>query len=134
MSEQVGYAVVMAQNLGEARTVSFQFNFMQGADAAEMSAELDKLASVMDRQVARAELPSRRKELSQQKLIAEIITKDIADMRAKAAAPPDPQKRNQTNVTQLHQNVEAQMGALNKTQRSIEELEKIIAELEKKAA
>lgn len=137
-STPIGYAVVLASNLGTGRTLSFQFNFAQGASAATMNEELDKLASVFDRQVARASIEPRREELSRQKLIAEVIEQDIGRMHEQVAqiavAGRDPARRNQVNTQQIETNIKAQCDALGKTKRSIEELEKIIADLEKKAA
>lgn len=133
-----GYAVVIAQNLGDQCTLSFQFNFMHGATAADMNAELDKITGVFERQAARAGLKSKYDELKAQKLVAEVITDDIVRMQGQLAniaeAGKDANRRNPVNTQQITQNVEAQKEALKKTQRVVAELEKIIGDMEKKAA
>jgi len=136
MSEEIGYAVVLAANLGDRRTLTFQFNFAQNLSAADMNTELDKLAAVLDRQVARAELPSKREELKAQKLMAEVIADDIQRMQDQVAkaADVDPARRNKVNTQQLEQNITAQGEALKKTRRMVSELGKIVGELEQKAA
>lgn len=138
MSEQkLGYAVVVACELAKGMSVSVQFNMMQGAAPADWNKELDNLTAVLDRQAARAALPTLRNELKHHELTAEVITQDIEKMQAtiaKAAEARDPQRRNQVNTQQLENNLEAQKGALDKARKSAEEMRKIIAETEQKAA
>ena len=139
MSEQkLGYAVVIAQQLKEGTSISVQFNMVQGADPADWNSELDKLTGVLGRQVARASLEQQYNELKHHELTAEVIAQDIEKMNAtiaKAAdAAKDSTRRNPINTQQLQGNLDAQKGALEKTQRMVEEVKKIIAATEKKAA
>lgn len=137
MSDQKpGYVVVLAQQLKDGASVTIQFNMALGAGKADWNGELDKLTEVLGRQEARAALDAMRNQLKHHELTAEVILADITKMEetvAKARAG-DSGRRNQINTTQLESNISAQKGALEKAQKSAEEMRKIIAETEQKAA
>lgn len=139
MSEDVkpGYVVVLAQQLKDGASVTIQFNMGLHAEVTAWNTELDKLTAVLNRQEVRANLENVRKEMKAQKLVEEVITKDILSLeeqRALIESGNDPQRRNKVNTQQIAQNITNQKGALDKTQRSIQELEKILADMEQKAA
>lgn len=135
-AEPIGYAAVLAVNIGDRSSLTLQFNFAKSASQEAMNAELDKLTAVVARQAARAELPARLNDLKAQQLVEEVIGDDITKMRAMVAKAGEVNvnRRNAVNTQQLEQNITAQEEALKKTRRSIQELTKIVADLEKKAA
>jgi hypothetical protein len=131
-----GYLAVYQANLGDGKSVSLQFNFALGATRADWAAELDKLADVMDRQIARFELPRARNQLIVQEGVAESITNDIANLEGTIklkTTNQDAARRNPTPVAGDVANCEAQKQALAKVRRQIEDQKKLIADLEKKA-
>ena len=132
-----GYLAVFQANLGDGRQISLQFNFALGATAVDWAKELDVLGDVVDRQIARAQLPRERNVLTVQENTAETIEGDIEKMSATISAAEnarDPERRNQAPVAQHVSNRDAQKQSLAKIRREIEAQKKLIADLEKKAA
>lgn len=132
-----GYLAVFQANLGDGKQVSLQFNFALGATRKDWAAELDLLSDVMDRQIARAELPRARNQLIVQEGVAASIENDIENLEktiALKSTNQDAARRNPMPVTGEIANRDAQKQALTKARRQIEDQKKLIAELEKKAA
>lgn len=136
MDKPVGYAVVVAENLTQSRSVSFQFNFAQGASAEEMGAELDKLTRVLDRQKARAEIEGREQYLKAQKLILANLETDIGRGESKLTTlEPDPMRRNRNHeIKSLSDAVEKQKIMIEDVKAKIKAAEDELDDLRKKAA
>jgi len=136
MSQEIGYAVVLADQLDKGRTLSMQFNFSKGASEVEMNAELDKLVSVMARQRARAQVPELEQYLKAQELMIGNIEADILAIDERiASAEPDPARRDRnTQVKQLSTAREQQGMSLEAARKKVAEARKELEELRKKAA
>lgn len=135
MSE-IGYAVVLADQLDQGRSLSMQFNFAKGASAGEMNTELDKLVMVMTRQRARAEIPAREQYLKAQTLILSNLEDDVERGEKKLAVmEPDPVRRNRDAATkQLSDAIEKQRLVIEDVKKKIAAANEELEDLRKKAA
>lgn len=132
-----GYLVVYQANLGDGKNINFQFNFALGATPQDWAKELDVLAEVCDRQIARAELPRARNQLVVQEGVVAAITSDIENLNKTIDMKTNNQdaaRRNPVPVANDVASCEAQKQALIKARRAVDDQKKLIAELEKKAA
>lgn len=132
-----GYLAVFQANLGDGKQLSLQFNFALGATAEDWAKELDVLVTVVDRQIARVELPRAKNQLVVQEKVAGNIESDIENLGKTIelkTTNQDAARRNPMPVTGEIANREAQKQALKKIHREIEDQKKLIKELEKKAA
>lgn len=138
MSEKsIGYAVVIADQLDKSRSLSFQLNFEQGADAEQMNKELDKLVSVFDRQRARAAIYEAEQFLKAQHNILGGIETDMeaGKKRLVLLAEPDPTRRNPPNLAkQLKDNLEQQEQMIANVRAKIKAAEEELEILRQKAA
>ena len=136
MTAEIGYAVVLADQLDQGRTLSMQFNFARGASAAEMNEEIDKLVTVMARQRARAEISGREQYLKAQQLILENIELDIERGEQKLAVmEPDAMRRNKDQATKsLADALEKQKMVVEDVRRKIAATEEELNDLKQKAA
>ncbi len=132
-----GYLAVFQANLGDGKSLSLQFNFALGATRQDWAAELDLISDVVDRQIARAELPRAKNQLVVQEGVVANITGDIEALNKtinEKTNNPDAQRRNPLPVANDVASRGAQQQALVKAKLSVENQKKLIAELEKKAA
>jgi hypothetical protein len=132
-----GYLVVYTANLGDGKQINFQFNFALGATPKDWGKELDILSDVVDRQMARAELPKARNQLIVQEGVAGSIESDIENLNKTIDLKTNNQdaaRRNPVPVANDVSSVTAQKQALTKIRKEIENQKKLIAMLEKKAA
>lgn len=137
MSAEIGYAVVLADQLDKTRSLSFQLNFARGATEAEMNSELDKLVNVLDRQRAKAAIYEAEQFLKAQRNILKGIEDDLVRGENKLAilAQPDSTRRNVPNeATQLKANVEQQRVMLSSVRDKIAAAEEELKQLRDKAA
>ncbi len=135
--ERPGYLAVFQANLGDGKSLSLQFNVSQGATEKDWASTIDLLANVVDRQIARAELPRAKNQLIVKQGIASNIEEDITRLQETIALKEkavDPERRTQASVTGEVGNLAAQKAALVKVRREIEDHKTLIKELEKKAA
>lgn len=136
MSE-IGYAVVIADQLDKTRSISFQFNFAKDATATDMGAEVDKLVAVMDRQRARAQIHDTEQFIKAQKKILGGIERDMKDgeKRLVLMTQPDATRRNPPNVAkQLEDNIEQQKRMIVEVRDKIAAGEEELELLKQKAA
>lgn len=129
MTQPLGYAVVLAAELGDKTSLSMQFNFELGASAETMNKELDKLTAVFERQKARAEVPRLEQYLKAQKLILTNIEDDLRRGQDKQAGlePRGPQYK------QLGDALNQQKIQLEDVRKKIAAGDEELAELRKKA-
>ena len=135
--ERPGYLAVFQAHLGDGKSLSLQFNVSQGATEKDWASTIDLLANVVDRQIARAELPRAKNQLIVKQGIASNIEEDITRLQETIALKEkavDPERRTQASVTGEVGNLAAQKAALVKVRREIEDHKTLIKELEKKAA
>ncbi len=132
-----GYLAVFQANLGDGKSLSLQFNFALGASAQDWAKELDLISDVVDRQIARAELPRAKNQLIVQEGVALNIESDIENLNKTIDLKTnnkDEQRRNPVPVANDVASRGAQAQALTKIRKQIEDQKKLIKELEKKAA
>ena len=133
MAEDIGYAVNVDQKIISGRSINVQFNMPVGADEASWNTHLDLLLRVIDRQCARAELPALRQELVVKKRVAETIRTDINKLENSI----DIKSKDSTLRNAPTQEVAAaaqQRESLKRVEKEIADFEKLLVELEKKAA
>lgn len=136
MTAEIGYAVVLADQLDQGRSLSMQFNFARGASAEEMNGEIDKLVGVMARQRARAEISGREQYLKAQQLILKNLETDIERGQNKLAVmEPDAMRRNKDQATKsLADALEKQKIVVEDVRGKIAAAEAELADLKQKAA
>jgi hypothetical protein len=83
VSTTPGYIFDFSVDLGAGRALAIRGNFSIGAKANEMNGELDKLASVISRQVAAATIPSAEMHLLRLQSQLDASLEDYARLSAK---------------------------------------------------
>lgn len=129
MTQALGYAVVLAAELGDKTSLSMQFNFEVGASAEAMNKELDKLTAVFERQKARAEVPRLEQYLKAQKLILTNIEDDLRRGQEKQATL----EQRGPQYKQLGDALNQQKIQLEDVRKKIAAGDEELAELRKKA-
>ncbi len=129
MTQPLGYAVVLAAELGDKTSLSMQFNFELGASAETMNKELDKLTAVFERQKARAEVPRLEQYLKAQKLILTNIEDDLRRGQEKQAGL----EQRGPQYKQLGDALNQQKIQLEDVRKKIAAGDEELAELRKKA-
>lgn len=130
---EIGYACVVARKFTNDLSVSFQCNFPLGAPPADINAELDKLAAVLERQQDRIDVPAMERQLEQQRLNLEKEAGMIAELRGKIDAGPNAAVRN-SNIEQMKTQEKQAVATYETMKENIKRAEAYLEGLKKKAA
>lgn len=136
MADEIGYAVNVNRKVGmdDRDTINVQFNMAVNSSAAEWNKALDLITQVLDRQLARAELPGYKQALAVKERVAETIRADIKKMEGTVEfKTKNSELRDRSAATEIA-NINSQRENLAKVEREISDFKKILTDLEKKAA
>lgn len=131
---QIGYAYVVAEQFPNQRTISFQGNFAIGTTKEEISAEMDKLAAVLDRQAMRIQIPNLKHTIEVKRRTLRTHEDQIKAFQTMIAeSAHDTSKRN-NQVPQVELNLKQALVTYEGLKQQIADDEKSLADLEQKAA
>lgn len=137
MTNPIGFAVVVADQLDKTRSISFQFNLALGASDEEINVAVDQLARVLDRQRAKQQIYEVEQFLKAQHTMVKTIEDDIRDGQERLVMlrQPDASRRAPPNeIKTLSDNLERQGTSLKALRDKIEAGEAELEILRKKAA
>jgi hypothetical protein len=137
-TEAIGYAYVLATQLGNGCNLSIQGNIALSATGPQMDKQFDKLMEVMDRLRARAEIPLLQAELEQRLTAQTNMLDEVARLEAvvnvKEGGNDTGNRRTPVNVANERAAIENTKVSLIKVRADIERARKAISDAEAKAA